>query len=160
MAAEAGDPNAQYFIGRYFYNISDFPTAIYWLAHSVLDYANIDCTSDLAYILWRLKTKYQNPLLAENLLCDLCKNKFPNAYVELGEMYLYGCGQVKANPEKAGIILKIAFEDFHSEKAEQLLKEYNEKGFSNIDIIIVASGIIGLASMGYILYRRYFSRRK
>lgn len=157
MAAEGGDPNAQYFFGRYAYNIRDYATAVYWLAHQVLDFANEDCTSDLAYVLWRIDTKYRNPVLAENLLCELCRSRSPNAFRELGEMYLRGCRPVPKNRVKAERLLGIAMTEFGSREAEQLLREPSEEdeSFSIGDVGIVA----GVAAVGFFILKKVLFKK-
>ncbi|KAH0795649.1 putative trichohyalin [Histomonas meleagridis] len=158
MSAFEGEPNAQYFMGKYFLNVQDYPNAVFWLSHSVLDHGNEDCTSELAKFLWTVESNYRNPVLAENLLCGLCRNGNPNSFLELGKMYLHGCKGFKSQPKKGKILLKFVVDVYKSQEAKKLLDEFDDT--SLVDYAIATVAVLAVAACGYFGWKKFITRRK
>lgn len=90
IAASLSEQNAMSYLARVCLGDNRISEAVYWFARLTLDYDFKPATLDLSIILIQTGIK---PQLAENLLCNLCREGIVNGFVELGKLYLYGCDE-------------------------------------------------------------------
>lgn len=90
IAASLGEQNAMSYLARVCLGDNRISEAVYWFARLTLDFGFKPATLDLSIILIQNEIK---PLLAENLLCNLCRERIVNGFVELAKLYLNGCNE-------------------------------------------------------------------
>ncbi|OHT03872.1 hypothetical protein TRFO_01603 [Tritrichomonas foetus] len=161
-AAELGEVNAQSFLGRVCLHDNRIEEAVHWLARNVLEHAINRSSIDLSIILIE---EGINPLLAENLLCGLCSTGNVYAFVELGKLYLHGCGEIMKRDVDKGIkYLTVASEYYHNEEAKKELQNFHKEHpfgeYSWEDIAISSTILVGSLACSYFLLRKFIKRRK
>ena len=162
MASEMGEPNAQNFLGRVCINDKNYNEAIHWLARSTIEHNIAISVVDLSILLVQTKL---NPLLAENLLCGLCKSGNPLAFIELGKIYLNGVDDIiKHDASKALKLLAFASEVFHSQEATEIIEKYHSEHpfgeFDLVDIGISAGIALSIATASYFILKKIIFRNK
>jgi TPR repeat protein len=151
-----------------FETVDSVPQAIYFLCQAVLKFRDDHAGFLLAKVL--LENAWSaDPVLAENLLCRLCSNGFPDALTLLGRLYLTGARGVAPSPAKSQMLLQIAVIQTEDEEAARLLQtaDFTEKAAppapapgaaSALDWAVacaIAAGGAALAYYGVRLLRRW-----
>jgi TPR repeat protein len=148
-----------------FETVGNVPQGIYFLCQSVLKFHEDASGFFLARVLldnpWSV-----DAVLAENLLCRLCANGYPNAFVLLGQLYLRGAKGVPRMPAKAQLLLQVAAIQSEDEVAARLLQtadftpppateEPAPNSVSALDWALACAIAAGGAALAYYAFRRF-----
>lgn len=158
IAAQRGEQNSQQVLGLYYVGLNKpelLDLAAYWLARCALEHDDEKAKLALATLIVSGQTEVDNAPLAEHILCDLCKAGKPDAFLQLGSLLLKGGKGVPADVERGVDLLTVAVEKFNIPEAAEVLKDWDEKDWSILDVCVVVSVGAALMAIGYGIYRRF-----
>lgn len=158
----------------------------HWASRCIIKFGDQLCGYILAKNLIDGRGVFKNPQIGEFMLCRLVLQGMPDAFCELGKLYLNGNDGVEPMVEKAKYLLTLAAYQFNDDEAKRLLNDAdfspsrreeeneknesenknnedktdnNENSVSIIDWIITSGLVAATALTGYVLFRRFYKRK-
>lgn len=167
------------------YDQGRYAESCHWAARCVLRFHDQLCGFVLAKCLLEGRGVAQSPGIAEFMLCRLVLQGFPDAFCELGRLYLNGAEGVEPMVEKAKYLLTLAAFQYGDGAAKELLevadfspskreeestekegkkeeekkKKEDEEQPGVVDWVITSGIVAAAAVAGYALFRRFFRRK-
>ncbi|KAH0791528.1 hypothetical protein GPJ56_004515 [Histomonas meleagridis] len=182
-ASVLGNHSALLSYVTYLYDAEKYEACNHFAARCILKFGDQICGFILAKNLIEGKGVYQSGSIGEFMLCRLALQHFPDAYYELGRLYLNGCEGVQPMIEKAQFLLQMSAYRYGNQKAQEILKtadfspsnkeekaeiekskkvqneqKENKSETSILDWVIAGGITIAAGIAGYTIFRRFFRK--